>query len=55
MRHTVIHEELRPKYILTDYNESVGDGVIPDNKVIRPKNHWCYTTLDPAFWGDIKA
>jgi hypothetical protein len=34
-----------------DYNENMGDGVIPDNKVIRPKNCCCYTILDPVFWG----
>jgi hypothetical protein len=41
----------RPKYILMDYNKSMGDGVIPDNKVLRPINRWCYMTLDPPFWG----
>jgi hypothetical protein len=40
----------RPKYILMDYDKSMGDGVIPDNKVLRLKNHWCYTILDPVFW-----
>jgi hypothetical protein len=42
----------RPKYILMDYNKSMGDGVIPDNKVLRPKNCWCYTILDTMFWGE---
>jgi hypothetical protein len=42
----------RPKYILMDYNKSMGDGVIPDNKVLRLKNCWCYTILDPVFWGE---
>jgi hypothetical protein len=44
---------LRPKNILMEYNKSMGDGVIPNNKkVLRPKNHWCYTILDPVFWGE---
>jgi hypothetical protein len=42
----------RPKYIRMDYNESMGDGVIPKDKVIRPKNCWCYTILNPVFWGE---
>jgi hypothetical protein len=44
------HKPPRPKYILMDYDKSMGDGVIPDNKVLRPKNCWCYTILDPVFW-----
>jgi hypothetical protein len=43
---------LRPKYILMDYNKSMGGGVIPKDKVLRPKNLWCYTKLDPVFWGE---
>jgi hypothetical protein len=43
---------LRPKYILMDYDKSMGDGVIPKDKVIRPKNRWCYMILDPVFWGE---
>jgi hypothetical protein len=35
-----------------DYDKSLGDGVIPDNKVLRPRNRWCYTILDPVFWGE---
>jgi hypothetical protein len=35
-----------------DYNESMGDGVIPNNKVLRPKNRWCYMILNPVFWGE---
>jgi hypothetical protein len=31
--------------------ESMGDGLIPEDKVIRPMNPWCYTKLDPVFWG----
>jgi hypothetical protein len=42
----------RPKYILMDYNKSMGDGVIPEDKVLRPKNRWCYTILNPVFWGE---
>jgi hypothetical protein len=42
----------RPNYILMDYDESMGDEVIPDNKVIRPMIHWCYTKLDPMYWGE---
>jgi hypothetical protein len=42
----------RPKYILMDYDKSIGDGVIPDNKALRPKNCQCYTILDPVFWGE---
>jgi hypothetical protein len=26
--------------------------VIPNNKVLRPKNCWCYTILDTVFWGE---
>jgi hypothetical protein len=40
----------RPNCILMDYNKSMGDGVIPEDKVIRPKKCWCYTILDPVFW-----
>jgi hypothetical protein len=48
-----VHEDRpRPKYVMMDYDKRMGDGVIPNNKVIRPINHWCYTTLDPAFWGE---
>jgi hypothetical protein len=39
----------RPKYILMDYDKSMGDGVIPKDKVIRPKNRWCYTILGLCF------
>jgi hypothetical protein len=42
----------RPKYILMDYDKSMGDGVVPKDKVLRPKNHWCYTILGPVFWGE---
>jgi hypothetical protein len=42
----------RPKYILMDYNKSMGDGVIPDDKVLIPKKRQCYTILDPVFWGE---
>jgi hypothetical protein len=35
-----------------DYDKSMGDVVIPDNKVIRPMNCWCYTKLDPVHWGE---
>jgi hypothetical protein len=42
----------RPNYILMDYDESMGGEVIPDNKVIRPMNRWCYTKLDPVYWGE---
>jgi hypothetical protein len=35
-----------------DYNESIGDVVIPNNKVIRPVNRRCYTNLDPVHWGE---
>jgi hypothetical protein len=42
----------RRKYILMDYDKSMGDGVIPNNKVLRPKNCWCYTILHPVFWGE---
>jgi hypothetical protein len=40
----------RPDYILMDYDKSMGDVVIPDNKVIRPMNPWCYMNLDPVHW-----
>jgi hypothetical protein len=43
---------LRPNYILMDYDESMFETVIPDNKVIRPINCWCYTNLDPVNWGE---
>jgi hypothetical protein len=26
--------------------------MIPKDKVIRPKNRWCYTILNPVFWGE---
>jgi hypothetical protein len=43
----------RPAYVeLMDYNESMGDILIPNNKVIRPINCWCYTNLDPMHWGE---
>jgi hypothetical protein len=42
----------RPDYILMDYNESMFETVIPDNKVIRPINCWCYTNLNPMDWGE---
>jgi hypothetical protein len=42
----------RPDYILMDYNESMFETLIPDNKVIRPINRWCYTNLDPVDWGE---
>jgi hypothetical protein len=42
----------RPDYILMDYDKSMGDKVIPDNKVIRPMNRQCYTKLDPVHWGE---
>jgi hypothetical protein len=42
----------RPNYILIDYNKSMFETVIPDNKVIRPINRWCYTNLDPVGWGE---
>jgi hypothetical protein len=35
-----------------DYDKSMGDEVIPGNKVIRPKNCRCYTILDPVYWGE---
>jgi hypothetical protein len=38
--------------ILMDYNESMFETVIPNNKVIRPINRWCYTNLDPVDWGE---
>jgi hypothetical protein len=43
---------LRPDYILMDYNKSMGDVLIPDNKVIRPMNCRCYTNLYPVHWGE---
>jgi hypothetical protein len=43
---------LRPDYTLMDYNKSMGEVVIPNNKVIRPVNRWCYTNLDPVHWGE---
>jgi hypothetical protein len=30
----------------------MGDEVIPDDKVLRPKSCWCYTILGPVFWGE---
>jgi hypothetical protein len=30
----------RPNYILVDYDVNMGDGVIPNDKVIRPMNCW---------------
>jgi hypothetical protein len=42
----------RPDCILMDYNESMGEVVILDNKAIRPVNRWCYTNLDPVHWGE---
>jgi hypothetical protein len=42
----------RPNYILMVYDKSMFKTVIPDNKVIRPMNHWCYSNLDPAHWGE---
>jgi hypothetical protein len=42
----------RPDYILMDCNKSMFETVIPDNKVIRPINCWCYTNLDPVDWGE---
>jgi hypothetical protein len=41
---------LRPDSILMDYGKSMGEVVIPGNKVIRPVNRWCYTNLDPVHW-----
>jgi hypothetical protein len=35
----------RPDYIQMDYNKSMRETVIPDNKVIRPMNRWCYTNF----------
>jgi hypothetical protein len=35
-----------------DYNKSMGDEVIPDNKVIRPMKCRCYTKLNPVYWGE---
>jgi hypothetical protein len=42
----------RPDYILMDDNESMFETVLPDNKVIRPINRWCYTNLNPVDWGE---
>jgi hypothetical protein len=42
----------RPDYILMDNDKSMGDVVIPNNKVIRPMNRWCYMNLDPVHWGE---
>jgi hypothetical protein len=42
----------RQDYILMDYVKSMFETVIPDNKVIRPINRWCYTNLDPVDWGE---
>jgi hypothetical protein len=42
----------RPKYILMNCDKSMGDEVIPDDKVIRPMNRWCYTKLNPVHWGE---
>jgi hypothetical protein len=42
----------RPNYILMEYNKSMFETVIPDNKVIRPINCRCYTDLDPVDWGE---
>jgi hypothetical protein len=47
-----VYVALRPNYILMDYNESMFETVIPNNKVIRLMNCWCYTNLDPAHWGE---
>jgi hypothetical protein len=46
------HVPPRPNYILMDYDKSMGDKVLPNNKVIRPMNHRCYTKLDPVYWGE---
>jgi hypothetical protein len=42
----------RPNFILVDCNVSMGDEVIPDNKVIRPIIRQCDTKLDPVYWGE---
>jgi hypothetical protein len=42
----------RPDYILMDYNKSMFETLIPNNKVIRPINRQCYTNLDPVDWGE---
>jgi hypothetical protein len=42
----------RLDYILMDYDKSMGEVVIPDNKVIRLVNCWCYTNLNPVHWGE---
>jgi hypothetical protein len=42
----------RPDNILMDYNKSMFETVIPNNKVIRPINRLCYTNLDPVDWGE---
>jgi hypothetical protein len=31
----------RPNFILMDYDKSMFETVIPNNKVIRPMNCWC--------------
>jgi hypothetical protein len=36
--------------ILMDYNKRMGDVVIPDNKVIRLMNCWCYMNPDRVHW-----
>jgi hypothetical protein len=35
----------RPDNILMDYNKSMFETLIPDKKVIRRINCWCYTNL----------
>jgi hypothetical protein len=42
----------RPNYILMDFDKSMFETVIPDNKVIRPINHRCYTNLNPVNLGE---
>jgi hypothetical protein len=42
----------RPNYILMDYDKSMFETVIPENKVIIPINCWCYTNLDHVDWGE---
>jgi hypothetical protein len=32
--------------------QEYGGIVIPDNKVIRPMNRWCYTNFGPVHWGE---
>jgi hypothetical protein len=41
-----------PDYILMDYNKSMFETVIPNNKVIGLINRWCYTNLDLVEWGE---